>query len=166
MNSKSDSKRWQNLWGRYRITKAAYERLASRNNGRCEICNSPRNICVDHCHDTSIVRGLVCRGCNAALAAFGDTLAGVRRAINYLQRHERRSRGGSKGRKRSGSDVRSIAVRGLRSQMGGNVFPASPSRRKRDRSRRHARPLQPRVVELHAQRPSRHDGARGKSGGH
>lgn len=43
-------------------------------------------MCVDHDHETGKVRGVLCRGCNGALGKFGDTVAGVRRALAYLER--------------------------------------------------------------------------------
>lgn len=45
-----------------------------------------RTLCVDHDHETGRVRGLLCNRCNVALARFGDTIAGVRAALNYLER--------------------------------------------------------------------------------
>jgi hypothetical protein len=42
--------------------------------------------CVDHCHETKKVRGLLCSPCNRAIGQLGDTVQGVQRALTYLQR--------------------------------------------------------------------------------
>lgn len=51
----------------------------------CMICRSTKNICIDHCHYTGAVRGLLCRQCNLGLGMLGDNLYGLQLAINYLE---------------------------------------------------------------------------------
>lgn len=42
--------------------------LANKQGGRCALCNRrPAVPCLDHCHSTGVVRGVLCRGCNALL---------------------------------------------------------------------------------------------------
>ena len=66
---------------------------------RCAICGehlvSPH---VDHDHRTGAVRGMLCPACNHGLGHFRDSLANLRRAINYLKRARRAAR--APGRKR------------------------------------------------------------------
>ena len=50
----------------------------------CMICGSTEKICIDHCHYTGEVRGLLCRSCNLGLGMLGDNLYGLQLAINYL----------------------------------------------------------------------------------
>lgn len=53
----------------------------------CPICNSPvgvYNSCVDHCHTTGRVRGVLCRRCNTGLGLIGDTLERAEAAVRYL----------------------------------------------------------------------------------
>lgn len=56
----------------------------------CELCGNPpkggKGLCLDHCHATGKFRGWLCHGCNLALGILGDSLAGVARATNYLQK--------------------------------------------------------------------------------
>ena len=52
----------------------------------CEICRRRKARCIDHDHVTGEFRGWVCTPCNTALAAFGDNLEGVLRAVVYLIR--------------------------------------------------------------------------------
>lgn len=40
---------------------------------------------VDHCHDTGIVRGLLCHNCNRALGLFKDKIEVLKNAIKYLE---------------------------------------------------------------------------------
>lgn len=63
--------------------------------GACEICNKTdvvkrsariRALALDHCHATGKFRGWLCFRCNVGLARFGDSLDGIRRAYEYLQR--------------------------------------------------------------------------------
>lgn len=74
---------------RYGLTLEAYEHLAVQQDGRCAICRrvppNGKRLHVDHCHETNRVRGLLCIHCNRAIGSLGDNLAGVMRAVRYLQ---------------------------------------------------------------------------------
>ena len=58
---------------RYNISKLQYEDFIKKQNNRCAICNrTPGDkgcslLCVDHDHNTSKVRGLLCMNCNSIL---------------------------------------------------------------------------------------------------
>lgn len=57
---------------------------------KCGICERhvselSRPLYVDHDHDSGLIRGLLCVKCNTALGAFGDTISGLLKAINYLE---------------------------------------------------------------------------------
>lgn len=61
----------------------------------CELCGEPErrvtngrrhSLALDHCHETGIFRGWLCFKCNCALGKFGDSLAGLRRAVAYLEK--------------------------------------------------------------------------------
>lgn len=55
----------------------------------CEICCKPpkKRLNVDHCHETGKFRGWLCTGCNTALGKFGDSVAGLMRAVAYLKKN-------------------------------------------------------------------------------
>lgn len=69
----------------YGITPERYDELFKQQNGKCAICKeSFDKLDVDHCHKTSIVRGLLCGSCNRALGLFKDDIKRIQEAINYL----------------------------------------------------------------------------------
>lgn len=76
----------------YGITAADYESLRQKQGGVCAICRKHPdegvNLAVDHCHESGLVRGLLCDGCNFAIGRLGDNAAGVRRAFGYLAAFE------------------------------------------------------------------------------
>ena len=89
--------RLKSLWTKYGITPIQAEQMYEDQDGKCAICGrgiilfsgqirAPDNANIDHCHDTGIVRGLLCNGCNTAIGQLGDTPEGVMRAVNYLER--------------------------------------------------------------------------------
>ena len=75
-----------------------YKKLKSINN--CEICNvkltdgggpgtsGATNRQIDHCHETNVIRGVLCWNCNSAIGKLGDTAALVMRAVDYLKQKE------------------------------------------------------------------------------
>lgn len=79
---------WSRVARRYDISNAEHRLLNKKD--RCEICqNTFKNKmdkCVDHCHDTGIVRGVLCQKCNMSLGHFGDNIDGIIKVINYLKR--------------------------------------------------------------------------------
>lgn len=81
---------------RYGVAQEDYAMLLAAQDGGCGICGATTSggrshwLHVDHCHDSDRVRGLLCRKCNVALGYLGDTLAGLMRAVRYLEDSEAR----------------------------------------------------------------------------
>ena len=50
----------------------------------CSICERGQNLCIDHCHVSGEVRGLLCRPCNSALGLFQDSVKILSKAKEYL----------------------------------------------------------------------------------
>ncbi len=79
------------LKNKYGITQAIYDEMLAAQQGRCAICRKDKpggtwNVfCVDHCHATGKIRGLLCTSCNVLLSSVGDNIDGLRRFVNYLQ---------------------------------------------------------------------------------
>jgi len=63
-----------------KITESLYDSLQSQT---CYICNS-KDICIDHCHKTGDVRGVLCNNCNLGIGLFKDNVERLRKAIKYL----------------------------------------------------------------------------------
>jgi len=76
----------------YGITIAQYDAMLARQGGVCAICRKHRGktLCVDHCHVTGKVRGLLCRKCNAAIGFFEDDPRIARAGAAYLEAARRR----------------------------------------------------------------------------
>jgi hypothetical protein len=73
------------LWETYNITDRAYAAMLRKQKGRCAICGVKMIVpCVDHCHDTGKVRGLLCHHCNTGLGMFKDNPKTLKRALAYL----------------------------------------------------------------------------------
>lgn len=83
----------EEMWRRYMITMADRDQMIERQGGVCCLCDLPfgtnRIPHIDHCHKTGFVRGILCFSCNQALGKFGDSVAGLLRALEYLERAER-----------------------------------------------------------------------------
>lgn len=71
---------------RYGISSEEYKKCMNTSVG-CQICGSIKELCYDHDHSTMEFRGVLCRSCNKAIGALGDTEEGVRKALSYLVYH-------------------------------------------------------------------------------
>lgn len=65
------------------------ENIAGRKkSNQCEICNSTKKICFDHCHKTGRFRGWICKRCNTTLGLVKDNKKLLNLIIKYLQKLE------------------------------------------------------------------------------
>lgn len=77
---------------KYKITTKDYEELVKTFGNVCGICGKPaednknKTLCIDHCHTTNEVRGLLCNSCNLALGLLNDDIKTLESAIKYLQK--------------------------------------------------------------------------------
>ena len=76
-----------------------YAEMLIAQNGLCAICGRPdsgdkrtNNFAVDHCHDSGVVRGLLCASCNKGLGMFNDSVESLSNAIKYLQKHLKKTK--------------------------------------------------------------------------
>lgn len=81
----------------YGLTKEEVKTLFQKHGGRCAICGGEgfmmnsrvkSGMCVDHCHTTGKVRGLLCHNCNRALGLLQDSIQHLKSAIEYLEGSE------------------------------------------------------------------------------
>ena len=70
----------------YGISLEDYDVMFERQGGACAICKRTGvTLCVDHCHLTGEVRGLLCIRCNSAIGFCSDDPALLQAAAAYLQ---------------------------------------------------------------------------------
>lgn len=72
---------------RFGIEPADVERMIEAQGGLCAVCRKNPPTQVDHDHETGLVRGILCDGCNGGLGHFRDDPNLIRRAIAYVRRH-------------------------------------------------------------------------------
>ena len=72
------------------INPEQYDAMLRNQSGRCAICKEPpgkRRLAIDHDHSTGRLRDLLCSQCNTMLGKSRDSVALLRQAIEYLERH-------------------------------------------------------------------------------
>lgn len=84
---------------RYGMSIEDFEALRQKQNGQCEIClvkleihpdSSVRTkrVAIDHCHQTGVIRGLLCANCNTGLGMFKDNYKLLQAASEYLLKQQ------------------------------------------------------------------------------
>jgi len=53
----------------------------------CEVCGGANRLCVDHDHETNLVRGLLCTACNSALGLLKEDVKIMESLIDYKKKH-------------------------------------------------------------------------------
>lgn len=72
----------------YGLSPDQYLDMWKAQNGKCAIPSCGRPIeDTDHCHETDMVRQLLCHKCNAGLGFFRDNSVLLREAAEYIERH-------------------------------------------------------------------------------
>ncbi len=91
------SKRRRHIWDMYRVTLEWYDMMLELQGGVCAICGEPETVmrfgklkilAVDHDHSTGTPRGLLCQGCNQGIGHFGEDVALMESAVDYLDKHQ------------------------------------------------------------------------------
>lgn len=83
-------KKDKDLQTTYGIDLETYNAMLATQGNCCKICGTHREqlkraLCVDHCHTTGTVRGLLCDTCNRSLGLLKDSVKILERAIKYLE---------------------------------------------------------------------------------
>jgi Recombination endonuclease VII/HNH endonuclease len=77
------------------ISIETYQKLFASQGGVCAVCKQPetekRNgqvkwLAIDHCHDTNMVRGLLCVACNVSIGRMGDNPERLDAAAAYIRK--------------------------------------------------------------------------------
>ena len=99
--NKPDTKRRNrksHLLRNYNLSVSEFDQMVADQCGCCAICkrvmeiNTTKGInntqlCIDHNHETGMVRGLLCGACNFALGFFRDDTVNLSNAIAYLHKY-------------------------------------------------------------------------------
>ena len=80
-----------NLKYNYGLSIEEFNSLLESQQYSCKICKTTSPIgkhnqwCVDHCHKSGKLRGILCPKCNMALGLFNDSIESLEQAIAYLK---------------------------------------------------------------------------------
>jgi len=83
----------QHLMMEYGLTVEEYDNMLIQQKGTCanEACNygldDDHTLFVDHCHETNMVRGLLCHWCNSAEGFLKSNTEVAQGLINYMKKH-------------------------------------------------------------------------------
>lgn len=88
-NYSKEQQRNTKLQKLYGITLDDYNKMFADQAGCCATCGTHNSVttkplCVDHCHTTGLVRGLLCTQCNVALGLAKDNITTLQNMIKYL----------------------------------------------------------------------------------
>jgi hypothetical protein len=76
---------------RYGLTAQQKQAMIEDQGGKCAICQSDlqttHNVCVDHCHKTNKVRGILCRKCNLGIGHLNDSIDILKSAQKYIKKY-------------------------------------------------------------------------------
>ena len=88
--SDPDYYRRRNYKSKYGITLEDYNDMHEKQNGVCYICNTDngaKRLAVDHCHETGLVRKLLCTACNLTVEHLENAKASVEKYVDYVKEH-------------------------------------------------------------------------------
>ena len=75
---------------KYGISIIQYNNMLHEQNYVCAICHKPsvsgKKLAVDHCHDTGLIRGLLCFNCNIGIGHFKNDTILLETAIDYINK--------------------------------------------------------------------------------
>jgi hypothetical protein len=76
---------------KYGLTKNRYEEMLKKQGNKCQLCqrdftDTPH---IDHCHDTGIVRALMCGSCNTGFGLLQEDVAIFKRCIAHARKYKK-----------------------------------------------------------------------------
>lgn len=79
---------------KYGVDEETFDAMVESQGGGCAICGRKpedfvgdrfRTLCVDHDHNTGVIRGVLCQRCNRGLGMFDDDPGRMKTAAKYLR---------------------------------------------------------------------------------
>lgn len=74
----------------YGLTPDQWDQMVKDQEGRCLVCGrlppQGSTLHTDHCHRTSVVRGLLCRQCNLTLGMVDESPTTLRALADYIEK--------------------------------------------------------------------------------
>lgn len=73
----------------YGITLDQRDQMIADQDYKCKCCGidlrdiAPNHVCVDHCHKTGKVRGILCRKCNVSLGLLNEDIDRINKLAQY-----------------------------------------------------------------------------------
>lgn len=90
-----DQAKWGAIKHKFGLSREQWIAMYAKQHGCCAICKDrfetplprrdKRGACVDHCHQTGKVRGLLCSKCNQGVGLLRDDVGIVESALSYLR---------------------------------------------------------------------------------
>ena len=77
-------------FSKYGVTPEKHQEMRDVSGNKCYVCNATEaeswkgTLCIDHCHTTGRVRGLLCHSCNVALGCVTDSQERLQGLMDYL----------------------------------------------------------------------------------
>jgi hypothetical protein len=84
------SNRKTKLKSAYNLTLDDYNIKLKQQDYKCSVCGkeheevNKKRLVVDHCHETNVVRSLLCNNCNTALGLLKENIETIEALKNYL----------------------------------------------------------------------------------
>lgn len=88
----SNYQREKQRYYKYGINNEKFAQILFEQENKCAICGTQNpgkeNWCLDHCHETHIVRGILCKKCNSSIGLIKDNLDALNKAYIYLLKYQ------------------------------------------------------------------------------
>ncbi len=86
--SNKDYYRDWHLKKHYNISLQDYEKMVEIQNSCCAICKCTcKNLVIDHCHNTGLIRELLCNNCNTGIGLLKNDTEIFLNAIHYIKKY-------------------------------------------------------------------------------
>jgi hypothetical protein len=74
---------------KYGLNENEYNNFLKKYKNKCAVClTNKTKLCVDHCHKSGKIRGILCTNCNVALGQVNDSIKILSKLINYLNEYK------------------------------------------------------------------------------